>query len=95
MFGRPFRMKLDDGQIELKSYMGASLSILLIFISLIFTLTKVETLWNKHDVDIMSALDENVIDFNQKFTVEDGLFVAAAISEYDSNPEVIEEARYG
>ena len=43
----------------------------------------------------MSALDENVIDFNQKFTVEDGLFIAAAISEYDSNPEVIEEARYG
>ena len=48
-----------------------------------------------HDVDIMSALDENVIDYTEKFTKEDGFFVAAAITEYDSNPESIEEARYG
>ena len=32
---------------------------------------------------------------DEKFTAEEGLFVAAAITEYDSNTEIIEESRYG
>jgi hypothetical protein len=75
--------------------MGACLSILFFVLLVIFVGTKISTLYNKHDVDIMSALDESVIDFREKFTSEDGFFLAAGLTEYDTNPEIIEEARYG
>ena len=75
--------------------MGAGLSICFVVISLVFTLVKIEILWNKQDVDIMSALDENIIDYSDEFSGDNGFFVAAAITEYDSNPESVEEVRYG
>ena len=50
---------------------------------------------DKTDVDIMSALLENNIHYSERFTTEDGFFVAAALSAYDSNTTVTEEARYG
>ena len=62
---------------------------------ILFTYTKVVTLVEKNDVDIMSALLEDKIDYSTKFTTQDGFFVAAALTMYDSNPEPIEEERFG
>ena len=38
---------------------------------------------------------EDVIDPSEKFTYEEGLFLAAGITEYDNNPEMIEDLKYG
>lgn len=64
-------------------------------VTIMFTYTKVITIVEKNDVDIMSALMENAIDHSEKFSYEDGFFVAAALTAYDSNTEVVEEERYG
>ena len=54
------------------------------------------TLKKKHDVDIMSAQKDHAIDHTQPFTAQqDGFFVAAALTAYDDNTEIIEDKRYG
>ena len=76
--------------------MGFFLSILLGMIMLIFLWSKAVTWHQKKDVDIMSATIENAFDFNDKFTAKQGLFVAAALTEYDNNTERIEvPEKYG
>lgn len=94
-FSTNFTLKLDSGQKSQPSYFGAVMSILLGMMTLMFTATKVLTIVQKSDVDIMSALIENNIDYTEKFDTSQGLFIAAAITEYDSNTEIIEEERYG
>ena len=61
----------------------------------IFLYTKVLTWRGKKDVDIMSALVENEFDYEKRFDTESGFFVAAALTEYDSNTEIIEKPEYG
>lgn len=76
--------------------MGVCLSLVLGLIMSVFIYSKAVTWQNRKDVDIMSALVENAFDFTYKFSNADqGLFVAAAITEYDSNTEVIERPEYG
>ena len=43
----------------------------------------------------MGAVVENAFDYTDKFSAAQGLFIAAAITEYDSNTKVLEEAKYG
>ena len=43
----------------------------------------------------MSALEESAISPDYKFGADDGFFVAAALTAYDSNEEITEEERYG
>ena len=43
----------------------------------------------------MSALIENAIDHTEIFTSADGFFIAAALTVYDGNTDIIEEERYG
>ena len=61
----------------------------------IFLYTKIITWRGKKDVDIMSALVENEFDYTKRFDSSDGFFVAAALTEYDSNTEIIEKKEYG
>ena len=61
----------------------------------IFIYTKMLTWHGKKDVDIMSALLENEINYIERFNTEKGFFIAAAITEYDSNTEIIEKPEYG
>ena len=88
-------MKLDGSSKIKQSYMGSCLTIIMGLVTILFTYTKVITIMEKSDVDIMSALMENSIDFTTPFKTDDGFFVAAALTEYDSNTEIVEEERYG
>ena len=88
-------MKLDGGIVDQKSYMGSFLTVVITLVTLVFFYTKVQVLKDKSDVDIMSALLENDISYEEKFTYQDGFFVAAALTEYDSNTTMLEEPRYG
>ena len=88
-------MKLDGSQKNQTSYFGTCLSIILLMVMILFMYTKIVSLAMKNEVDIMSALDENKIDFNYKFSGEDGFFLAAALTAYDTERNIIEEERYG
>ena len=95
-FGSQFKMKLDGPIAAHKSYMGASLSLLLEMILLMYFVTKIISIYAKWEVDIMSVKLENALTFDDKFDSSNGLFIAAALTEYDDNPEVIEvPEKYG
>ena len=61
----------------------------------LFTVSSISTWYRLEEVNIFQALSENEIDFTETFGPDQGFFVAAALTAYDSNTEIIEEARYG
>ena len=88
-------MKLDGPHREHKSYCGSLLTILFVTISVVFIYTKILTIVKKQDIDIMSVIEEAAISYDDKFDANDGFFVAAALTAYDSEEEIVEEERYG
>ena len=88
-------MKIKGSNDRHQSWLGVCLSLLLGLIMSIFLYTKVITWRGKKDVDIMSALVENEFDYTKRFDSTHGFFVAAALTEYDSNTEIIEKPEYG
>lgn len=95
IFGVKFQMKLDHGLEEQKSYMGGCLTILITIIMLLYSYGRTMALIHKKKVNILGAMSEDAIGETETFTAQNGFFVAAALTEYDSNTESIEEARYG
>ena len=77
------------------SILGACLTIVFVIITLLFTYSKTNVLLTNADVTVMGSSLENAFTPDFQFTAEHGLFVAAALTAYDSENEVIEEARYG
>ena len=75
--------------------MGSLLTVIMQIIIGSFFLTKILSWYQKKDVDIMGAHIENAFDYEYKFDSDKGFFVAAALTNYDSNTTVTEEARYG
>ena len=88
-------MKLDNANMAKQSFMGSFLTIVIALTTFMFFYTKTLTIVEKHDVDIMSALIDNAIDFNYKFTASDGFFISAALTRYNSNRTLTEDPRYG
>ena len=88
-------MKIKDGDDSLRSYCGAFLSLVLLVITLIFAYSKAMVLYKGTDITIMGNEVEGVYTYENTFTADDGLFLAAALTKYDSDPEIIEEKRYG
>lgn len=75
--------------------MGAFLTVFVAVATLFFLSSKTLTILEKQDVDLMSAVIDNAIDFNFKFTAEQGFFISAALTRYNQNETVTEEPRYG
>lgn len=91
LFGESFSLKIKEGDKNVYSWMGFTLTIFLSLIMLVFLYGKITVLALKKDVDVMSVTVENALDFEYKFDAEQGFFIAAALTEYDSNTEIIEE----
>ena len=63
---------------------------------MLFMVTKVISIYDKQEVDMMSIQVEGALTYNDKFDSSNGLFIAAALTEYDQNPEIIEiPEKYG
>lgn len=91
--GPSFKLKL--GQEKLVTFTGALLTILLNIITGVFLYSKIMVLYYESDVTIVSNLAEGALTFDDKFSAEQGLFVAAALTAYDGETEIVEEPRYG
>ena len=89
-------MKLD-GDVSLKgSYMGSLLTLILSSTVLFYFFVKVKTIVQKHDVDIFGFVTDHQLTYEDKFTADQGFFVAAGITSYDDNKEFEEEPdKYG
>ena len=75
--------------------MGSILTVISSAIIMMFFYAKLLVILQRHEVDIMTALIENNLTQDDIFGSKDGFFVAAALTMYDSNTEVIEDWRYG
>ena len=94
-FAESAKLRIDQDKEKLESYGGAICSIILTIIVVLFAWTKVLTLQEKQDVDIMSAMVEGELSFEEKFSEKDGFFIAVALTTYDSDEEITEQKEYG
>ena len=94
-FSQGYHMKIMEDEDQLTSWMGTFATIILLAIMGIFCYSKVLAWYEFKDVDIMSSTMENFFDYEYKFDSTQGLFVAAAITEYDLNTEIIEKPEMG
>ena len=85
----------SGGGKKYRSYLGAFLTVLTMITTGIFMYSKAMVLYHESDVTIYMSYLEGALTYEDTFSVDDGLFVAAALTEYDSNKEIIEEERYG
>ena len=77
------------------SYMGALCSVIFITISMIFLYSKILVLINVSRIIIMSNYLVGALTYEDKFSGDDGFYVAAALTEYDNETEPIDDPRYG
>ena len=75
--------------------MGAVCSIIIFFFLVIFSVNKLQTLLMWSDVDILQASVEYALSQTDKFSANDGFFIAAAITEYNKDPNPIEREEFG
>ena len=78
-FGEAFTMKFDGGKNKLQTCIGAIMSVLLLFVLIIYGGMKFNTLIQKQQVDIITAINEEYFDDNLNFTEKDGLSFAFAL----------------
>ena len=75
--------------------MGSFLTIFSSLIVLGFIYTKLVAWKNQADIDIITLIKDSHFDYNEKFSSEEGFFVAAALTEYNTNRTITEDKRYG
>ena len=77
------------------SYMGALCSVIFIMISLIFLYSKIMVLINVSRITVISNYQVGALTSDDQYSGSDGFFIAAALTEYDSETEPIDDPRYG
>ena len=88
--------KVFSRKKSLSSYLGATLSIILIVISATFLYSKIMVIKNVSEVIVMSNYKQGALDYTETFSqAKNGFFVAAALTNYDSSTESVEDPRYG
>ena len=87
---------MDEDTSVKKSFLGACLTILALVTTFLFFFAKTQSLHNRYDVDILTSKTLNAISSSDKFDTSSGFFVAAALTDFDGNTEILEEPdRYG
>ena len=94
-FGEGFGMKIEGTHKTYTSIMGVVLTLVFAVMTALFAYARAMVLIQKSDVTVMGSTSENEFDFNYVITPESGFFVAFALTEYNSDPEIIEKPEYG
>ena len=94
-FGEAASMKIKDGDDKLRSFCGTCLTFLLVAITMVFLYSKAMVLYEGTDVTIIGNNVEGAFTYEDTFTADDGLFIAAALTEYGPGTEIIEKKEYG
>ena len=58
---------------------------------MVFLYSKAMVLYKETDVTIIGNYAEGVYTYEDTFTADDGLFLAAALTKYDTDTEIIED----
>ena len=95
IFAQQFEMRTDDGSKAHGSYAGFFCTVILCLLILSYTYQKIDVLQNKKDVDILATTTHSYYNPDFIFDKSKGFNIAAAFTAYDSNPEPIDDERYG
>ena len=80
-FGQPFTIKLTkDGKTEVRSVLGASLSLFMIIMLLAYAGYKTKIFIERSTNTISEAVLRNHFSYEEKFTADHGLMVVAGTS---------------
>ena len=76
--------------------MGAFCNLLLIFFLLVYSYAKLLVLFQFKDIDIIEVNKDYYYSDNDEFTAKsEGFFLAAALTNYDTNQTLTESPEYG
>ena len=88
------RLGYDDNDSYV-SYMGALLTCIVSILTAVYSYDKIMVLAHGKDVTIIMNTIESAYSTEDTFSADDSFFIAAALTAYDSNTEIIEEKKYG
>ena len=89
-FGMTFHMKLSDGEDFVTTWMGAFCSMVLMLILLAITVNKIEIMFSKKDVDILTALNDSYLDSDFSFKAANGLNFAIKWHSMSDKNEILD-----
>ena len=95
IFAQQFEMRHDEGKKDLGSYAGFICTVILTLLIVSYTYQKIDVLENKKDIDILATTTQAHFSSDYIFDKDRGFNIAAAFTAYDSNPEPIDDPRYG
>ena len=75
--------------------MGSMLTLVLLFVILIYAFVKADVLVNSKDVNVLSTINDMYYTPDDEFTFDNGFNIAAGFTAYDSNPEPILDPTIG
>ena len=89
-------MKVERDETTYTSWFGTLATILVAFFLAGFAFAKVQTLIKRKDVDIIESKQDNAFeDYEQFSSKNNDFFLAAAITNYNSNRTITESKEYG
>lgn len=88
-------MKIDGGEVGIKSWMGSLCSIILATVMLAYMYQKMDVLIARKDVDVLSTINDQFYSDDFIFSYENGLNIAVAFTAYDQEQEWILDPTYG
>ena len=77
-------MKLDGGEVGIKSWMGSLCSVILSTVMLAYMYQKMDVLIARKDVDVLSTTNDQHFKDDFIFSYENGLNIAVSFTAYDS-----------
>ena len=95
LYYKPFSFLMPDHRDRYRSHFGAFLSIVTFFIVIVYASYKLNEMYVNTSFQVEEVEQEEVFASNATFTTADGFYVAAAITEYDRDPNPIEDPEVG
>ena len=95
LYRRPFMFNLPDKSTKYRTLLGSVLSVLTVAIMLSYAYLKLIKLQSYQDYVINEAYREQLFDTKFALSQANGFQVAAAVTNFDGNPEEIEDPEIG
>ena len=80
-FGSAFGLRIDEGEQELKTKMGASCTIMVFFLTMVYAGYRASILQAKSDVEVQASIQRNYYDDSFTFGAAQGFNIAVWVAD--------------
>ena len=95
IFGERFMMKIDGRFSKMSSWLGASCTLMILIVIVLYAYLKAWILLQRKDVNIVQIMHDSHHSAEMQFNFDNGLNFAAAFTGYDNEMERILDPSYG